>query len=236
MYHLRNSHEFDGYLMILLYYHCARDLLLFKNGIFRSSIIKKQVTLPNDIPSDVGQFIKIWNSVCGQYISINDIPDESLEQLVKHELLEVDAYIHITSPIRRLIDLLNMIQFQKNHNMITLTKEADEFYLNWLGQLDYINTTMRAIRKVQHECSLLDTCINDPTVLDKTYDGYCFDKLARNDGLYQFIVYLPSIKLASRITMRDDLENFEKKQYKLFLFNNEEKFKKKIRLHIVSDC
>jgi len=234
--HLRNSHDLVGYLMILMNYHCARDLLMFKNGIFRSSIVKKQVTLPTDIPSDVGQFIKIWNSVCGQYISINDIPEESLEQLVKHELLEVDAYIHITSPIRRLIDLLNMIQFQKNHNMITLTKEADEFYLNWLAQLDYINTTMRAIRKVQHECSLLDTCINDPTVLDKTYDGYCFDKLARNDGLYQFIVYLPSIKLASRITMRDDLENFEKKQYKLFLFNNEEKFKKKIRLHIVSDC
>jgi len=236
MNHLRNSHDLVGYLMILMNYHCARDLLLFKNGIFRSSIIKKHVTLPTDIPSDVGQFIKIWNSVCGQYISIDDIPDESLERLVKHELLEVDAYIHITSPIRRLIDLLNMIQFQKNHNMITLTKEADEFYLNWIGQLDYINTTMRAIRKVQHECSLLDTCINDPAVLDKTYDGYCFDKLARNDGLYQFIVYLPSIKLASRITMRDNLENFEKKQYKLYLFNNEEKFKKKIRLHIVSDC
>jgi hypothetical protein len=236
MNHLRNSHDLVGYLMILMNYHCARDLLIYKNGIFRSSIVKKQVTLPDDIPSDVGQFIKIWNSVCGQYISIGDIPEESLEQLVKHELLEVDAYIHITSPIRRLIDLLNMIQFQKNHKMINLTKEADEFYLNWIGQLDYINTTMRAIRKVQHECSLLDTCINDPSVLDKTYDGYCFDKLARNDGLYQFIVYLPSIKLASRITMRDDLENYEKKQYKLFLFNNEEKFKKKIRLHIVSDC
>jgi hypothetical protein len=63
MNHLRNSHDLVGYLMILMNYHCARDLLLFKNGIFRSSIIKKQVTLPNDIPSDVGQFIKIWNSV-----------------------------------------------------------------------------------------------------------------------------------------------------------------------------
>jgi hypothetical protein len=39
--------------------------------------------------------------------------------------------------------------------------------------------------------------------------------------------------MASRITMRDNLENYEKRQYKLFLFNNEEKFKKKIRLQII---
>jgi hypothetical protein len=69
--------------------------------------------------------------------------------------------------------------------------------------------------------------------LEKIYDGYCFDKLVRNDGLYQFIVFLPELRLVSRITMRDNLDNYEKRQYKLYLFNDEEKFKRKIRLQLV---
>ena len=92
---------------------------------------------------------------------------------------------------------------------------------------------MRAIRKVQHDCDLLDTCYNNPDILDKTYDGFCFDKLVRNDGLFQFIVFLPELRLISKITVRENLENYEKRQYKLFLFNDEEKFKKKIRLQLI---
>ena len=92
---------------------------------------------------------------------------------------------------------------------------------------------MRSIRKVQNDCNLLDLCYNDPQTLEKTYDGYCFDKLAKNDGLYQFMVFLPELRLSSRITVRDNLENYDKKQFKLFIFNNEEKFKRKIRLQLL---
>jgi hypothetical protein len=107
------------------------------------------------------------------------------------------------------------------------------FYNKWLNELEYINTTMRSIKKVQNDCNLLHQCNTDPQTLDKTYDGYCFDKLVRNDGLFQYMVFLPELRLSSRITMRDNLENFEKRHYKLYLFNNEQKFKKKIRLQLV---
>ena len=97
--------------------------------------------------------------------------------------------------------------------------------------MDYINVTMRAIKKIQNDCTLLDT-FSKNLVLNKLYNGYCFDKLARSDGLFQYIVYLPELKLTSRITIREDFKNYELNQYKLVLFNNEEKFKKKIRLHL----
>ena len=80
---------------------------------------------------------------------------------------------------------------------------------------------------------MLDLCHNNPDVIDKDYDGYLFDKINRNDGLYQYIVFLPELKLSSRITMRENFENFTCKKFKLFLFNDEEKFKRKIRLHMV---
>jgi exoribonuclease R len=240
---IKDSHDVVGYLMIFMNYNSAQELLKSRYGIFRSTIINNHLCLPDSLPEDVHSFIKIWNSNCAQYIDLNSIPTDELENnfckvertsnSIRHELLEMDAYIHITSPIRRLVDLLNMIKLQQIKSLITLSDDALHFYDKWIGELEYINTTMRAIRKVQTECSLLDTCFNKPETLDKTYDGYCFDKLVRNDGLYQFIIFLPELKMVSKITMRDNLENYEKRQYKLFLFNNEEKFKKKIRLQLI---
>jgi hypothetical protein len=69
--------------------------------------------------------------------------------------------------------------------------------------------------------------------MEKEYDGYLFDKILRNDGLFQFMVFLPELKLSSRITLRDNIDNYENKKFKLFLFNDEASFKKKIRLHLL---
>jgi len=227
---VKTSHDLVCYLMIIMNYHCAKKLLTEKTGIFRSTIIKREFFVPDTVPDEVSKFIKIWNSASGQYIDGSKLCNEDD---TKHNLLDIDAYIHITSPIRRLVDLLNMIQIQKISGMITLSGECDNFYSHWLNELDYINTTMRSIRKVQYECSLLDLCCNTPEVMDKEYDGYLFDKIERNDLLYQYIVFLPELKLSSRITLRDNFENFTNKKFKLFLFHNEEKFKLKIRLQIL---
>jgi exoribonuclease R len=224
---VRNSHELVCYLMIFMNYNCATNLIKHKTGIFRSTIMRKEFSVPDSLPEEVGKFIKIWNSASGQYIDGAEIID------TRHELLDVDAYIHITSPIRRLVDLLNIIKFQMTNNMIHLSETAITFYKKWLNELEYINTTMRSIRKVQCDCSLLDLCHNNPEVMEKDYDGYLFDKIYRNDGLYQYIVFLPELKLSSRLTLREDFDNFMNKKFKLFLFNDEEKFKRKIRLHLL---
>jgi hypothetical protein len=224
---VRNSHEVVCYLMILMNYHCAKELIKYKTGIFRSTIVKREFPIPDNVPEDVGKFIKIWNSAAGQYIDGSEIVD------TRHEILDMDAYVHITSPIRRLVDLLNIIKFQKVTGIIQLSDNVDKFYNKWLGDLDYINVTMRSIRKVQCDCTMLDLCHNNPEVMEKEYNGYLFDKIIRNDGLFQFVVFLPELKLSSRITMRDNFDNFTCKKFKLFLFDDEEKFKRKIRLHIL---
>jgi len=224
---VRNSHELVCYLMTLMNYQCAKELIKHKTGIFRSTIMKREFSVPDTLPEQVGKFIKIWNSAFGQYIDGSEIID------TRHQLLDVDAYIHITSPIRRLVDLLNMIKFQTANDMIILSENADDFYNKWLRELEYINTTMRSIRKVQCDCSLLDLCNNDPEVMEKEYEGYLFDKISRNDGLYQYIVFLPELKLSSRLTLRENYENFSSKKFKLYLFNDEEKFKRKIRLQLL---
>jgi len=216
--------------MILMNYKCALKMLEFNTGIFRSTIMKENVNAPENLPEDVINFVKIWHSTAGQYVDGSQI---SYTNDIHHGILDMEAYIHITSPIRRLVDLLNMIQFQKKLGMINLSEGVVKFYDNWLNDLEYINTTMRSIRKIQTDCSLLDLCNNTPEIMEKIYIGYIFDKIIRNDGLYQYIIFLPDLKMNSRITIRENIENFDNKKFKLFLFNDEEKFKKKIRLQLV---
>jgi exoribonuclease R len=230
---IKDSHDVVTYLMILMNYKCALKMLTYNTGIFRSTITKDNIKSPRNVPEDVVNFIKIWHSTAGQYIDGSQLVNE---ESTKHAILDMEAYIHITSPIRRLVDLLNMIQFQKVLNLITFSCEKiHHFYDSWLNDLDYINITMRSIRKIQTDCSLLELCSNNPNIMEQKYDGYVFDKIVRNDGLYQYIVFLPDLKMNSRITIRENIENFEKKNFKLFLFHDEEKFKKKIRLHLLDN-
>ena len=227
---IKDSHDLVTYLMILMNYKCAIKMLEFNTGVFRSTIMKENVTVPDNLPEDVINFVKIWHSTAGQYVDGSQIVYPSD---MRHGILDMEAYIHITSPIRRLVDLLNMIQFQKKLGLINLSENVIKFYDNWLNDLEYINTTMRSIRKIQTDCSLLDLCNNSPEVMEKIYQGFIFDKINRNDGLYQYIIFLPDLKMNSRITIRENIENFDNKKFKLFLFNDEEKFKKKIRLQLV---
>ena len=230
---VRNSHDVVCYLMILMNFHSAKELLRNKTGIFRTTTgLSHNIDNINELPEEVVKFVKIWNSSAGQYVDVQSLPDC---QSISHDLLEMDAYVHITSPIRRLVDLLNIIKFQQNTGMLELSASSYQFYNKWLADLGYINTTMRSIRKVQLDCSLLQYVVSgNGAVLDNIYDGYSFDKVVRNDGLFQYIVYLPELKMTSRVTICEDLVAYEKRKYKLFVFNNESKFKRKVRLQLVS--
>lgn len=227
---VRNSREMVCYLMILMNYHSAKRMMVHKNGIFRTSNITKQYINKsnNKMPDEVEKFIKMWTSTSCQYVDFS-----KNEYEISHDLLEIDAYIHITSPIRRLVDLLNMIQFQINTNMIGFKENTVQFYNKWIGEIEYINITMKAIRKVQNHCSLLDLCVNVPETMEKVYDGYLFDKIVKNENQIQYIVYLPELKLTYKVCLQEDVDYGEKRQFNIFMFSDEDSLKRKIRLQII---
>lgn len=224
---LRDSHDLIAYFMVLMNYFCANDFILFENGIFRSSAMirrERDESGLDELPANISHFIKSWRSSYGQYLPFN--------KSVRHESLNIDAYVHITSPIRRLVDLLNLVQMQRNKGLLTFSEKASEFYTQWLSELDYINVTMRSIRKVQSDCDLLSKVTNRPELLSQEFNGYIFDKVTRNDGLNQYIVYLPELLLTSRITLVNDLVNYSCLKFSVYIFEDEDKIKKKIRLQI----
>lgn len=221
-YTITDSHDVVCYLMTFMNFHCAKNLHTHHTGIFR--IIKERT---HTVPEEVSRFIQQWNNGSGEYVAF------SHQTAIRHELLDLDAYVHITSPIRRLVDVLNMIQFQTVTHMLNLSEHAAHFYDSWLNQLDYINTTMRSIRKLQSNCELLQLCSANVSILEKQFNGFVFDKVSNKDGVFQYCVYLPELKLSSRIHVMDDLPNYSSHQFRLFIFHDEERLKRKIRMQLV---
>jgi exoribonuclease R len=220
---ITDSHDVVMFLMILMNYLTAQEFKKYENGIFRSIKLKHNNEIDDiDLPKEVKKFLMSWNSSGGQYLKY--------ENYTSHELLKLDAYVHITSPIRRLVDLLNMIQLQHNTGIFKMSAKSETFLKYWVSNemLDYINITMRSIRKVQTQCDLLDKCYNNPEIMEKKYEGFVFDKIKRNDALFQYLVYIPELKLLNKYTSRYERDNYSKNTYKLYLFEDEDTFKKKI--------
>lgn len=240
---VKTDHDLVSFWMVFMNMNVGNKLNDAKHGIFRTAFIQNKelyTDIDMKLNEDTKRVIQSWNNAVGKYVAYKD--DISLQ----HEMMKfhksrydnknVNAYIHITSPIRRLVDLLNQIQFFYSYSLVDhISHDANEFYNKWINQLDFINTSMRSIRKVQNECELLTRCINDKYILNNTYTGVLFDKLKKNDGLYSYMVYLEGIKMLSRIIVIDNLDNYSSHTFNLFLFEDEDKIQRKIRVNLITN-
>jgi hypothetical protein len=226
-----DSHDVVSHWMVFMNTLTA-DLLFDNNsGVFRSvNYINPAVNEIEGMDEDTLRIIQSWNNTIGQYVAFDGKTN------VKHEFMKTKSYVHITSPIRRLVDLLNqIILFDKKKLVSIVSVGALSFLKKWLGELDYLNTSMRSIRKVQTDCALLDRCYHDPEIMDKEYTGVVFDKMVRDNFIMSYMVYLKELKMLSRINIIVDVDNFSSCKFKLYLFQNEEKTKRKIRLQLLDN-
>jgi hypothetical protein len=211
---INDSHDLVAFYMILMNNKCGEELKQFNAGICRTNYI-------TDTDTDNIAEIKMWSKAKTAYNLIEDNSE------TKHEMLKVNIYAHITSPIRRLVDLLNMIKIQEQLMLYKFSSGATQFYEKWIGNLDKINRDMKAIRKVQNDCNLLFMCVNNKELLNEIYDATCIESdLLENKS----ILYIYKLDIVTRVNQFVSL-NGECK-VKLYLFNNEDKFKRKIRAHL----
>ena len=222
---IKDSHHLIEFLMILMNYECAKKMVEYKTGIYRVLKLMEQPTnttisaITNAIPTEIFDFIKIWQSSAGQYTNYDNKNS--------HDLIGsgIENYIHITSPIRRLVDLLNIMKLQELLGLTDINESTAKFYNKWINRLEYINTNTRNIRKVQQDCSILHMCVNSPNILATTYDGYVFDKNT---------IYIPTLKIISRVKIKDELTEYGCYKCKLYLIEDEVTLKRKIRVEILN--
>jgi hypothetical protein len=232
---VETSNDVVAFWMIKANQYIGEFMAKKKIGIFRtftdmskhSEMVHIKPVEMTHLNEDTCRVINHWNTNSGKYVLF----DENIP--LEHTMMQPN-YIHITSPIRRIVDLLNILILSNEVGIFTNpSNEMNVFLEKWRQDIEYINGSMRTIRKIQTDCYLLNYCYSKPDVLDKHYSGVIFDKVMKNDGSYHYMVYLEELKLLSRITCYNEYTNYSSCIFRLFLFENEDKTKKKIRIQMI---
>lgn len=200
-----SSHDVVAYWMVKMNTECAAYLSRRGCGVFRG-------TLSSATKS------RRFFEFCASAYSVVPSP---------HVPLNIDAYVHITSPIRRLVDILNQILFMKS--MFLVSDSSMLFLEKWLKKLDFVNVASKNIRKIQSDCELLALVSKNSELVSRVFDGVVFDKVCKKD-FYEYAVYIQELKLFT-ITKSDyDLKNESTHRFKLFFFQDEARLCRKVRV------
>ena len=225
-----DSHEVVEQTMLLIN-HCAATILKScKTGIFRTvKSSKSSSSVPESLPEDVQQYIKRWHS---HNAGIYTVFEEGTS--THHDLLGLDAYVHISSPIRRAVDIANLVALYKVHGW-PLSQQAIHFYEKIESQLTQVNEKMRSIKQVQSRATLLHTLMHQPNLLDPTYTAYLLETDEEN-GIHWF--YIPQLQFVSYIKTCQNIntkpiETNMPYNVKLYLFEDQTNAHKKIRIQLV---
>ena len=209
-----DSHEVVAFWMIQMNSACAEYLQTNGKGIFRKTT---EASSYSSFPwfAETISSGAIYSDTCGP-----------------HSQLGIDAYTHITSPIRRLVDILNQILFISNFassaSPASQSKSCQTFLDKWTQNLDSVNSATKEIRKCQMDCELLALAEKNEY---SEFSGILFDR--QHKGLYEYSVYLEQFKMFSRVKTEKFIENFTKSDFKIFVFNDEDRLCRKIRLQII---
>ena len=244
-----DSHDVVAYLMILMNCVAARALRAEGTGIFRAAPgtegTENEPTAGVTCPTKsdcfacpiASQFFRSGGAA--QYINIENIPSEHQDVALRHAALNAPEYIHITSPIRRLADLLNMTRLQRRLGLITKETErmcSDVFYAKWIARLDHINERMTAIKKVQNDCALVAAVAHEPEILEKDWDAYVCDIDPESRRVSVFIPRLKLVARAAAPLIETDNELLPSIQTKvrchIHLFQDEDMVRRKVRVSL----
>ena len=223
---IKDSHDVVEYLMIYINKKCGKIMAREKVGIFRSVMVKdRNVEMING--DQLPDIVKYWNNVSGKYVWYSE------QEYLNHDLMGIDTYSHISSPIRRLVDLLNQTIFCIHFGLVyTISSNAKQFLDYWTNNIELINNRMQLIKKVQNNCEIMRLCNDNPDIMENLHEGIILEK-TQMDGYFKYTVYLSGIKVLSSIKSTVDFDLYTVHSFKMFYFGDEYDLKQKIKLQIV---
>jgi hypothetical protein len=208
---ISDSHDLVEFWMIRMNAAAGDFLRGRETGVFRVCD-----GIPNPkLPKQIG-------FAAGQYVAF--APDTDL----KHNLLGVDAYAQISSPIRRLVDIVNMILFF--NELWSVSRAAMDFADMWVGQMGKINRMTKSIRRAQTDCQLMFQL--STTEGNRILDGVLFSPCDQDDGTTKYSVYLEELRLVSSVRTREEFAEGQQVKCRVFVFNDEATLGRKVRIQI----
>jgi len=225
---VQDSHELVEYWMIRMNKEVGTSLKKKECGVFRQAIYKNDTNETyTGLDDNTSRLIRSWNNTDCKYV----LYDKDI--VLRHDMMDVGEYVHVTSPIRRMVDLLNQIILASSERLVRgCSTNATHFLGKWLENINGLNTDMKTIRKVQTDCQLLARCTNRPDLLDDIHECVLFGKTESRQGVYSYVVYLTNMNIITRIKSKEEYSDLSKHRCKLFVFSDEDNIKNKIKCEL----
>ena len=142
-------------------------------------------------------------------------------------MIEKKEYTHVTSPMRRIIDMLNQIGWVKNHvKPERIGKKVKEYYEKEEKRVKERTERIKKESQVEREVRMLKEVTKEPEVMSKKYIGEIISKKGK-----KLVMYIK--KKGWIMEMEEKEEEKEEigseKEIRVYVFENEEKMSRKIR-------
>lgn len=224
--HIKDSHQLVEWLMITMNVAVATRMAAHSRGIFRVT----PLTIFSESAQPFTQNAAIEDAQIMDKMRMFGLTasEYAADRPLAHAGLGLPAYAQITSPIRRLPDILNLIIFTHLEKLRpNVDKTALDFYESWsVGErIEFINETMKQTRKIQMECRVLDIVTQNAAVLREPHDAFWIGTTNR--------VWIPAFDIVVRVATDRDSTMPQKTRVQLYLFEDESLLTKKVRCSIV---
>lgn len=203
-----DSHDIVQYTMLLINYYASLEI---KDPIYRCAT-------------------KSSNSTNSSILSFLGSSANYTLEPQSHAILGLSSYVHISSPIRRLVDIINIMTLDAQICKHEYGEEVWSWINGWKSNIETINSKMKAIRKMQNRVSLLSRLSDTETEAL----GYVFDEKEK-DSIYKYTAYIPAYSVFLPMKSTFALEENREYKFKIFVIMEEWNVKKKIRLEIITE-
>ena len=244
---IRDSHDVIAYFMLYMNHEAAKILSTYQVGIYRSVTMKNN-TMPCDrdmmVPPDLKKFIQLWKYTSAEYTTY----DKQRGHVHIGECGGITEYLQLTSPIRRKVDIINM-SLLMIHTGLLVSSEPMKLINYAIENITKINTTMKAIKKVQNIAKIYDLCIrNVPSIPNDNkmesrdnVEGIIIDQTHTEEeapGITTKIkhtIYIPSLELVTHMLLTNEhsklLKLYGKYEFSIHLFTDEDSLHRRIRIY-----
>ena len=146
----------------------------------------------------------------------------------------LNHYTHITSPIRRGVDLANMVVLQSWLGLMSYGEDAHSYVQEFGSNLTTLNGTYRNISRVQSDSHMLHLCTSNSGILGRLHDGVVVDVITSESGMGGwYTVYLEGLETLYHMQLgpgEEPLERYSRHQFSIHLFKDERTLSRKVRL------
>ena len=221
-----DSHTLIAFYMMLMNARAGELLGAEKTGIARTH----PGSAPVGLAGCVGRVAEGYHGGSARYVP-GGRPDDLGHALVGDG---VPHYMHTSSPIRRRVDIVNMVML---HTLLGLVPHggAALAYVHMVQtELADVNAQMAKISRVQTECRILQVCTERPSVLDSEHAGVVIDTMCDvlSPGVFSHSVYMKDLEIMYRYKSEEPLELYGTYRFAVHVFRDEHTLNRKLKLSL----